>query len=366
MSDLRPDCRPAVTRPPRRARRPFASRGDHHSAPSQRAARPSGRSPLRPAVAVALSLAAALALSGCASMPPAVREYRAHLSYEPVLGQTMAYADAGPHDGQVIVLTHGLPTSSYLYRNVIPGLAAKGFRVIAPDFVGFGASSKPEDEAAYALPLQADRLLALLDQLGVARFSLVVHDLGGLISFELLDRAPQRVERLMVLDTTAYTEGFEPPREMRMLGGWMGGMMAASMRGALLGPWLTASFVRDNVGRPERVDQAAADLYWWSLHEGAVVPMRAVAGHFDAYLAQFPRYQQALRRFTGPAALLWGEGDRVLPFEKLGPQFARDLRIPPERVRAVKGAKHFLQEDAPEAVTEAILELMREPAVAAR
>lgn len=321
--------------------------------------------PTSPRASRAALLAAGLALAGCApKMPNAVREYRSHLSFEPVLGETMAYLDAGPRDGRVIVLTHGLPTSSYLYRNVVPVLTAKGFRVIAPDFVGFGASSKPEDEAAYALPLQASRLLGLLDHLGVGRFALVVHDLGGLVSFEVLTRAPERVERLLVLDTTAYPEGFEPPREMRMLGGWMGGMMAASMRSGLLGPRLTTSFLRDNVGHPEQVG-AAAEVYWWSLHEGAVVPMRAVARSFDRIIAGFPRYQEALRRFDGPAALLWGEQDRVLPYERLSPLFARDLHIPPERVRAVKGARHFLQEDDPRAVAEAVVELMQATPVSA-
>ncbi len=301
---------------------------------------------------------AVMALAGCASMPSAVREYRSRLSYASIQGETIAFLDAGPRDGEVVVLTHGLPTSSYLYRNVVPLLVAQGYRVVAPDFVGFGASSKPEDEAAYALPLQAERLLGLLDRLGVGRFSLVVHDLGGLVSFELLDRAPERVERLLVLDTTAYAEGFEPPREMRMLGGWMGGMMAWSMRSGVLGPHVTRSFLRDNVGDREVIDEAAADVYWWSLHEGAVVPMRAVARSFDAIVEGFPRYQAALRRFRGPAALLWGKEDRVLPFDRLSGRFAADLRIPPERVRAVEGARHFLQEDHAADVAGAILELM--------
>ncbi len=298
---------------------------------------------------------AAPALAG-ASMPSAVREWRSRLCFESIRAETLAFLDAGPRDGEVVVLTHGLPTSSYLYRKVVPLLMARGYRVVAPDFVGFGASSKPEDELAHALPLQAERLLSLLDRLGVGRFSLVVHDLGGLVSFEMLGRAPERIERLQVLDTTAYAEGFEPPREMRMLGGFMGGMMAWSMRSALLGPRLTRSFLRDHVGG--EVDGAAAGVYWWSLREGAVVPMRWVARNFGAIIRSFPRYQASLRKFRGPAGLLWGEDDRVLPFERLASRFAADLRIPPERLRAVEGARHFLQEDHPEEVAKAILQLM--------
>lgn len=313
--------------------------------------------PRNPSLAFAAALAA-VALSGCASMPRAVLEYRARLSYEEIQGETIAFLQAGPESGEVIVLTHGLPTSSYLYRNVVPVLAEKGYRVIAPDFVGFGASSKPEDEAAYALPLQAERLLALLDRLGVDRFSLVVHDLGGLVSFEVLDKAPERVARLLVLDTTAYAEGFAPPKEMKMLGGWMGGMMAASMRSGLMGPRLTRSFLRDNVGNREALEPAASDVYWWSLHEGAVVPMRWVAKSFDEIPKRFPRYEAALQRFEGPAAVLWGKEDRVLPFDRIGTRFARDLRVPPERVHAIEGARHFLQEDHPAEVAEMILALM--------
>ena len=277
------------------------------------------RRPLRPAHLLTAT-AAALALGGCASMPGPVREYRSRLAFAPVQGETMAYVDAGPRDGEVIVLTHGLPTSSYLYRKVIPPLTARGFRVIAPDFVGFGASSKPEDEAAYALPLQAARLLALLDQLGVERFSLVVHDLGGLVSFELLDHAPERVARLLVLDTTAYREGFEPPREMRMLGGWMGGVMAATMRGALLGPALTRSFFRDQVGDP------GGDRR----RDGPALLVVAARGGGDPHARRGPELRRrhretsraSRRRCAGSRVrprLLWGGEDRVLPFGRIAP-----------------------------------------------
>lgn len=303
-----------------------------------------------------------VAAGGCASVPASVAAHRRYLHSVALADGTLSYIDAGPKDGPVIVLAHGLPTSSYLYRKIIPAVAAYGYRVVAPDLFGFGASTKPSHEAAYDLKAQGRRLLALLEHLEIPRFSLVIHDLGGLVSFELLDLA---VERILVLNTTAYPDAFSPPPQMRQLGGALGGLMSSMMRGRLLGKVLTRKFVRDNMAHPDRLDAEAVENYWWPLHEGATVPMRAIAKRFDAIVGQFGRYQAALRRFAGPASLLWGKRDRVLPFEKNSRQFARDLRIPPERVRGVDDAGHFIPEDHPQVVTEAIVELMSLPAVEA-
>ncbi len=304
--------------------------------------------------------------TACASVPASVTAWRGGLSHTTAAdGQRLAYLDAGPKDGPPILLTHGLPTSSYLYRNVIPLLTARGFRVIAPDFVGFGDSSKPEDASEYAFQKQARRLLGLLDELKVERFALVVHDLGGLVSWEMLELASNRVDRLMVLDTTAYGDSFTPPSEMRQLGGWMGGMMSSTMSGSLFGPRLTRSFLGSNMGRPEKLDAAAVDNYWWPLHEGATLPMRSVAQNFDRIVAEFPRYQATLQRFRGPSSLLWGKHDAALSFEKNSAHFAQDLRIPPERVRSLEDGSHFIPEDHPKEVAEAILELMALPTPAA-
>ncbi len=297
-------------------------------------------------------------LSGCATSPHSVAEHRSSLATSSVDVGALAYVDAGPKDGEVIVLVHGIPTSSYLYRNIIPTLVAKGYRVVAPDLVGFGASVKPEGEEAYDFKKQSRRLFTLLDALGIRRFSLVVHDLGGFVAFESLDTDATRIERLLVLDTTAYLDGFSPPSEMRALGGWRGGIMSAMMSGSLLGRQLTGSFIRDHVAYPERIDDAAIDNYWWPIHEGTTMPMRAVARSFDAIMAEFPRYQAALRKFEGPAMLLWGKKDEVLDFAKISRQFARDLRISPEHVRGIDDAGHFLQEDHPEIVAHTIVELM--------
>ncbi|MDP1923016.1 MAG: alpha/beta fold hydrolase [Myxococcales bacterium] len=296
-------------------------------------------------------------LTSCATIPPTVSQHRSHLKQLEDDGLTMAYLDEGPREAEAIVLLHGLPTSSYLYRDIVPVLTAAGYRVIAPDLIGFGASSKPTDASAFALEAQARRVTALLEVLHVTSFTLVVHDLGGPIGWELLDDHPERVARLMVLNTTAY-EPFNPPSEMKMLGGAMGEMMSGMMAGSAFGPGAVASFVRSFTATPGAITDDEAKAYWWPLHEGGTEPMVWMAQRFDTFKARFPRYQQALRKFTGPASLVWGAHDPVLSFDALSPQFAKDLRIPPERVRKLADASHFVQEDAADQVSAAIVELM--------
>lgn len=126
-----------------------------------------------------------------------------------------------------MVLLHGVPTSSWMYRELAAELAGGGLRVIAPDLLGFGSSDKPDDPAAYALDAQAERVLALVDELDVQRFTLLVHDMGGLVGWEMLAAAPGRVERLVILNTFAHERGWCPPTDLgrntpmrRLAGRW--------------------------------------------------------------------------------------------------------------------------------------------------
>jgi pimeloyl-ACP methyl ester carboxylesterase len=200
----------------------------------------------------------------------------------------------------------------------------------------------------------------------VATVTLVVHDLGGLVGWELLDRAPTRIARLLVLNTTAYDGSGHRSRCGCWRGRWAG-VMASMMAGPTMGPGQTATFLKGNTGDPAHVDAATIDGVWWSLHEGSTRPMRAMARSFAAIGAEFPRYQAALRRFSGPARVLWGGRDRVLRGEVLVPRFLADLGLPASAARIVPDAGHFIVLDDPVAVTEAILALVHEaPASEAR
>ena len=117
-------------------------------------------------------------------------------------GLRVHYVDEGPKDaGRVFLCLHGEPTWAYLYRRMIPVFLATGARVICPDWLGFGRSDKPVDDAAYGFHFHRDMMLALIDRLDLRHITLVVQDWGGLLGLTLpMDRA-DRFDRLLVMNT---------------------------------------------------------------------------------------------------------------------------------------------------------------------
>lgn len=144
-------------------------------------------------------------------LPTSLSAHRAAQHQLPVDGGRLAYLDLGPRDGRPVLLLHGIPTSSWLYRDIAARLAADGLRAIAPDLLGYGASDKPADPSLYTTRRQAARLVALLDHLDLPQVTMAVHDLGGPVGFEIAEAAPGRIAGLAVLNTTAYADAFRPP-----------------------------------------------------------------------------------------------------------------------------------------------------------
>jgi len=123
------------------------------------------------------------------------------------------YVDEGRGERTYLCL-HGQPTWSYLYRRMIPPFVASGARVVAPDFVGFGRSDKPEDEALYSFDFHRQYLIGFIEALDLKNITLVVQDWGGLLGLTLPMEMPERFERLLVMNTALgtgdvpLTEGF--------------------------------------------------------------------------------------------------------------------------------------------------------------
>lgn len=125
-------------------------------------------------------------------------------------GLRIHYLDEGPADAsRVFLCLHGQPTWSYLYRRMIPVLAAAGDRVVAPDLAGFGKSDKPADDRAYTFSFHRELLRRLVQRLDLRNVVLVVQDWGGLLGLTLPMEAPERYRGLLVMNT-AFATGDVP------------------------------------------------------------------------------------------------------------------------------------------------------------
>ena len=121
-------------------------------------------------------------------------------------GCRVHYVDEGPADaGSVWLCLHGEPTWSYVYRKMIPVFVAAGHRVVAPDFIGFGRSDKPDDDSVYTFDFHRDMLLELIDRLDLRNIRLVCQDWGGLLGLTLPMSSPGRYSALLVMNTMLGT-----------------------------------------------------------------------------------------------------------------------------------------------------------------
>lgn len=141
-------------------------------------------------------------------------DYPFAANYSDVLGYRLHYVDEGPRDAPPILLLHGQPSWSYLYRHMIPLLTAAGHRVIAPDLVGFGKSDKPTHQGDYTYQMHVDVMAAFVEDLELNDITYFGQDWGGLIGLRIVAEAPDRYARIMISNTGLPAAGGVP--------GWIG------------------------------------------------------------------------------------------------------------------------------------------------
>ena len=129
-------------------------------------------------------------------------DYPFEPNYVEVQGYRIHYVDEGPKDGEVVLLMHGQPSWSYLYRHMIPLLSAAGYRVIAPDNVGFGKSDKPIDWSSHSYQMHVDVMSRFIDEIDLQGATLFAQDWGGLIGLRVVEQRPDRFARIMLSNTT--------------------------------------------------------------------------------------------------------------------------------------------------------------------
>jgi haloalkane dehalogenase len=248
-------------------------------------------------------------------------------------GLTVAYVDQG--EGPPLLLLHGWPTSSFLYRHITPVLA-RHHRVVVPDLPGFGASSKPVDRT-YSFELFAQVLDALVERLGLDHLGLVVHDLGGPIGVHWALHRPGRISRLALLNTLLYPD-FDPTvLEFVMT------LADAERRHELVSEDGLREVLRVGVSDPDALPGEALDgicAPFTSEEDRQALAQAGFGLHPDGF-ADIARLLPALQI---PVLGLYGTDDRILP--DVAETFARVLReVPHAQIEAVPGAGHFLQEE---------------------
>ena len=278
--------------------------------------------------------------------------YRKSLSYVQVEGGRMAYLDAGKGD-QVILLVHGVPTNSWLYVKVVNELVSKGYRVIVPDLLGYGASDKPDGYEVYNHQKQAKRLLSLMDSLKVKRWTHVCHDVGGLWTWELLRMVPERVNKLVILNTIMYTEGFDPPMRFKK-NGWAKfyTWLYKSKWGSKL---MMNATLKNGLSSSTEVSKKRKEGYWLPMQEGG---NKAIYYFFTQTCHHMPDNRDLFKSLKMPTTVIWGSDDPMLKWSPQSDLVKESLGVIDEDVHVLEGAKHFIQEERPDFIAQKIADFI--------
>ena len=315
-------------------------------------------------LAPALLASAVLFVAGASSLAAAesAAPETAHSDSHPIHYRTLEidgvdvfYRDAGPRDAPAVVLLHGFPSSSHMFRNLIPALAGR-YRVIAPDLPGFGHSEAPSRSSyAYTFANLASTTDALLQRLEVKRYTLYVMDYGAPVGYRLAVAHPERVTALVVQNGNAYEEGlreFWKPIKAY----WASGSQKDrdALRGATTLESTRWQYV-DGVEDVTRIDPSA-----W-LHDQALLDRPGnVEIQLDLFydyrtnVALYPQFHEFFRTRQPPTLIVWGANDKIFPAEGAH-AYRRDL---PNAQLHLLNTGHFALEDRGAEIARLMLDFL--------
>ncbi|MDE1995197.1 MAG: alpha/beta hydrolase [Rhizobiaceae bacterium] len=269
---------------------------------------------------------------------PVTVDYR----FAKVDGVNMFYREAGPADGPVVLLLHGFPTSSHMFRNLMPLLADK-YHVIAPDYPGFGQSDAPDHtKFAYTFADYADMVDTLMDQLGAKKYAMYVMDYGAPVGYRLALKHPERVTGLIIQNGNAYEEGlrefWDPIKAY-----WADGSNEKREALSNLVVLDTTKFqYTDGVKDVSRIspdnwvqDQALLD------RPGNKDIQLDLFHDYGTNVPLYPQFQAFFRQYQPPTLIVWGKNDKIFPEQGAHP-YLRDL---PHAELHLLDTGHFALED---------------------
>jgi haloalkane dehalogenase len=265
--------------------------------------------------------------------------------YSDVDGLRMHYLDEG--SGQPVVMFHGEPSWSYLYRKMIPTIVESGRRAVVPDLAGFGRSDKPVDRDWYSYDRHVAQVSGVLAGLDLSDAIVVVQDWGGPIGLRWAVENADRVAGLVIMNTGLFTG--------RVSKGFMAWRDFAERN-----PDLPVGFVIQGATATDLPDDVVAgyDAPFPNAESkagAAQFPLIVPTSDEAPGAAEMKGVLDALTRWDKPAVVAFSDSDPVFPFPRSGQVFCDAIATAGEQVK-IEGAAHFLQEDRGEQIAAAILE----------
>jgi pimeloyl-ACP methyl ester carboxylesterase len=299
---------------------------------------------------------------GGAMNVPATAARTQHKTVE-VDGLDIFYREGGDRANPAVLLLHGFPTSSFMFRNLIPALADE-FHLVAPDYPSYGHSSFPaKREFDYSFERFHEIVLGFVDAVGLDAFSIYIQDYGAPIGLRIASRHPERVQALIVQNGNAYMEGFTPMWEpLFAFAGNRHHETEASVRGLLTHDavrWLWTHGMR----HPEAVPPEAWTLDAQNLDRiGNREIQLDIFYDYRLNIPEYETFQQYFRIHQPPTLVTWGRGDEIF-----GPEgaaaYKRDL--PDAEVHLLETG-HFALEDDLELIADKIRRFLRKNVDGAR
>jgi len=245
---------------------------------------------------------------------------------ETIDGIKIAYREAGNPSRPTILLLHGFPTSSHMFRNLIPALAKK-YHVIAPDYPGFGASDMPQaKDFEYSFAKIAGMMTTLLDRKKVDRYSVYLMDYGAPVGFRMFAKHPERVSGFIIQNGNAYKEGlrkfWDPIKAY-----WAD---PTKENGDKLRGFLTLDATKWQFTHgTQKPEQISPDNYWHVQYlldrKGNQEVQLEMFLDYGTNVTEYPKWQALFRKHQTPTLLVWGKNDHIFPAEGAHP-YKQDLK----------------------------------------
>jgi haloalkane dehalogenase len=272
--------------------------------------------------------------------------------YVEVEGLRMAYVDEGPRDAPAVLMLHGEPSWSFLYRHVIRAVTGAGLRAIAPDLIGFGRSDKPARREDYTYQRHVDWVRGFLDAIAVPDLTLLCQDWGGLLGLRLVGEEPHRFARVVAANTFLPTGDQKPPDAFfawRTFSQTVPELpVGRIVAGACVRPVAPEVIAAYDAPFPDETYKAGARQF----------PTLVPAAPDDPASEPNRRAWAGLERFDKPFLTAFSDGDPITR----GGDAILQARIPGAKGRThptIARAGHFLQEDAGDELGRVVVDLVR-------